>query len=141
MKKIIILIVVAVVVYLGYFVARGFLDAMLNGNSPRQIERRLQEVAAAMSQKTPQKVDDLTTLEKVTSGPGLRLDYSYQLDLVTNRLDLPALGAKLKAATIQNYKTTSIGAKLRDWKVEVRHQYRDKNGDLVADFTIYPNDL
>ena len=98
-------------------------------------------MVTALNKEAPKQIDDLTTMEKATAGPGLRIDYFYKIDVSTNKLtDLPAIAAKLKELTLNQYKTSAGPAKLREWKVKTHHDYRDKDGNVVAAFVISPTD-
>ena len=136
LPKILVAIVSAV---LGYAIVSGVLE-LRHAQTP--LDARLARVAANMNQQLPMMADADTRLDKVTAGPGAQLTYAFTLpNQEKSGLDLPAFQQSLRQTIINNYKTNSSMDELRASKVKLACQYKDKNGDLIAEIAVTPKDF
>jgi hypothetical protein len=142
MKKFIVLALVLVALAAAFFVAEGFLDAMLRGGSSASSARRLADVSRRMNAKLPKPLDQATRLDTTTAGPGNRFTYICTLvNYSKDELDLAVFTAEMKSQIINTYKTKPEMAWLRNQQVELRYQYRDKNGVDVVTIAVSPKDF
>jgi hypothetical protein len=123
---------------LGYAIVSSMYEA---GRNKSHLDFALTQIANDMNQKLPQMVDEQTRLDKVTAGSG-KLTYFLSLsDSVKSNLDLADFESKLQPKLIQNYKTNSTMDTLREQKVILEYEYKDKNGEIVFETSISPKDF
>jgi len=142
MKKVILLGLAVIAVFVVIGVAKGFLDAKATGGSPALRERRLVEISKRMNQGLPKPVDQETILDTTKAGPGIRFTFVYKLiNRSSADVDATRLATALKPRIINNYRTLPELADFRKWQVEVHYQYCDKDGKEITTVLASPNDL
>jgi polyphosphate kinase len=123
---------------LGFAIVSNIYEA---GRNKSRLDFALIQVANDMNKKLPQMVDEQTRLDKVTAGSG-KLTYFFSLpDSVKSNLDLADFENKLQPKAIENYKTNSTMNTLREQKVILDYEYKDKNGEIVFKTSISPKDF
>jgi polyphosphate kinase len=111
------------------------------GRNKSRLDFALIQVANDMNKKLPQMIDEQTRLDKVTAGSG-KLMYFFSLpDSVKSNLALADFENKLQPKTIENYKTNNTMDTLREQKVILEYEYKDKNGEIVFKTSISPKDF
>ena len=102
----------------------------------------LSEVAKRMSGTLPMQIDAGTRMDKVTSGPGRVFTYSYTLTTATkDEIDFAEIERSFRPKLIQNYKTMSGMQVFREYDVELRYEYFDRNNHYVTVIKISPKDF
>lgn len=102
----------------------------------------LSEVAKRMSATLPMQIDAGTRMDKVTSGPGRVFTYSYTLTTAAkDEIDFAEIERSFRPKLIQNYKTMSGMRVFREYDVELRYEYFDRNNQYVTAIKISPKDF
>ena len=97
--------------------------------------------AKAANEKLPMTVDDETTLDSITAGPGLVMNYSYTKFKIAKEDVSATEMAAFRPKLIEMYKTEESLKHFRDGNVEMRYHYHDKNHELIASVVISPKDF
>ena len=125
----------------GYAVVTSMREAGYEKSRQAQYNAALVQGAESLNRKLPTMLDADTRMDKVSTAPG-RMNYFLSLpNQVKAELDLPILQEKLRQSIIANYKTNSVMAQERWNNVVLGYQYADKNGDILFEITISPNDF
>jgi hypothetical protein len=128
MKKLMIFAVLCVGGVVGYFA----MNAMFSSG---EIEKAQQEAAAQINKNLPMQVDELTTLEAVSS-EGSALVYNYKVDVKKDETDLDVFTAEVK----KNLMATMCGkepfSKLYSAGASYVYNYTDTAGDALTEITI-----
>lgn len=136
--KILVMIVGAIV---GYAVVTSMRDTGHEKNHQTEFNTALVQAANKLNFKLPVMLDTDTRLDKVSSIPG-RMNYFLSLPNQTKaELVLPTLQNKLRQNIIANYKTNVVMAMERLNNVVLNYQYSDKDGELLFDITVSPEDF
>ena len=142
MKKVILLAFAVLAAVAAFYVAEGFLDAMLHGGSSASFARRLAATARQMNAGLPRQVNNETRMDTIVAGPGNRLTCVCTLiNLSSTNFDRKDFTAKVKPALIDGYKARPGMQALRKEQVELHDQYRDKDGNEVATIVISTKDF
>ncbi len=115
------------------------LEDAVKGLSPNSsIEEILKVTEESMTKNLPIKVDDNTILVGVKAGPGKLFTYDYHIvdlpDITAEQLETamkPSLTAQYNGPDMKAYK---------DNKVIAIYRYSQKNGDLISEITIGPEE-
>jgi hypothetical protein len=95
----------------------------------------LQAEAAQLAVSLPVAVDEITRLDKVWVGPGLRINYSYTLTGITAAdPELPQIKINMGSNLLNNLRNSSDIAKHRKSGVIFCYSYMDTNGALLMHF-------
>ncbi|WP_085905600.1 type II secretion system pilot lipoprotein GspS-beta [Kiloniella majae] len=128
MKKVMIFAVLCVGGAIGYFGINALFSA-------GKIEKAQQEAAAQINKNLPMQVDELTTLEAVSS-EGAALVYNYKVDVKKDETDLDVFTSEVK----KNLMATMCGkepfSKLYSAGASYIYLYSDTSGDELTEITI-----
>jgi len=138
-KKVIFSIVAGIVGLAGVYVAERFLDVRLHGDSAA-VPRSLAQIARQMNANVPRELGGGIRLDGTFAGPGNRFAYRLTL-LIVSRADWADFAAYMKPALVEAYKTHPDMEALRKEQVELRYQYRDKDGNQLGTIIISPKDF
>ena len=127
MKKVLLIIVLGLAAYTGYWVLEGFFSAMLNDKRTSRSQLSLAEIAKRANATLPKQIDENTQLDKEIAGPGNRMTYQCtSLNLAAADVDTNQLTAKPRPMLVQAYKTLPELERYRTRQVELKYEYRDK---------------
>jgi hypothetical protein len=142
MKRLILLTIAGFALLAGYWITKGFIDAMLNGKRSPSSQLSLAEIAKQANATLPRQIDGDTRLDREIAGPGNRMTYQYTLiNLSVADIDPVKLTARVKPQLIEMYRTNPSLERYRVRQVEVQFEYRDKVGQPVTTILIVPKDL
>jgi polyphosphate kinase len=123
---------------LGYALISSMREA---GRNKSRLDFTLNRIATDMNKNLPLMVDEQTSLDKVTAVSG-KLVYFFSLpDLAKTNFDSAEFENKLQPKLTENYKTNSTMDALREQKVILEYEYKDKNGEVVFKTTISPKNF
>lgn len=126
------LIAFAVLFVLTYWLMTGPLS------SKTTVEKQLQMLSAGLSEKCPMMVDDITRLDSVRS-QGIVLNYYYTLMGVDKGMgDFSQAGQQIGVQILEQVKTSPDMSTLRRNRVTFGYIYRDRNGTLLFELEIPP---
>jgi hypothetical protein len=140
-KKVLFSIVAALAGLAGIHVAEAYLDARVRRSSPA-VPGRLAQIARQMNAGVPRQLDQNIRLDETVAGPGNRFTYRVTfLNLSKTDIDIADFVAHMKPELINAYKTHPDMEALRKEEVELRYQYRDKDGNQLGTIIISPKDF
>ena len=142
MKRITLILLAALSLYLLYGVRRGFMDAARHGGSETARERRLAEISKKMNEGLPRRDGEMTRLEATTVGPGLTFTCLYKFpDHSLAQVDPAKLWAVARSKAIKAYTNNPVMADFRKRQVELHVNYCDKDGNEITTVVVSRNDL
>lgn len=126
-----------VLLFVGVF-AIAFAGTQLAMSFFRGGNSKIKAVAEELNKKGPQLIDPETRIDSTTAA-GDTLVYHYTLvNLTQNDTTVNLEGAKayIQKQAQANFDTNTKMNELREMKVKLKYEYRDKNGQPLFDFTI-----
>ncbi len=110
--------------------------------SDSTVDQALVEIAKKHNATLPVQIDSETRLDRIMAEPGKRLTYFYTLFNVPRRdTDAAKFISTMKPLLINDYRTSPQMAGLRKEQVELHYCYRDRNGNIFAEFVVSPKDF
>jgi hypothetical protein len=105
-------------------------------------DRKLVRVADEINKTLPMMVDRDTRIDSTVPGPGNRFTYVCTLvDLVKEDVDSRELEQTVRPRLIANYKSNPQMKELRERRIELHYQYRDKNWESLFEVIVTPKDF
>ncbi len=102
----------------------------------------LRMTAERISAELPMKIDADTSMDSVSSGPGRVFTYNYTVTTATkDQIDFDAIESAFRPKLLNNYKLQSGMKAFRDYGVELRYVYYDKNKNYITTIAISPKDF
>ncbi len=116
--------------------------AMRNNQTQLSVDDRVRDLAHELNKQATKMVDEVTRLEGVEPLPNRTLLYKYSLITKTaSGIPLDALNQHVRPGVVKRYKTLPEMKIFRDNGITITYQYRDKEGQLIGDFSVGPSDL
>ena len=126
---------------LGYALVSSMYEAGRNKSRVAAYDSHISQEADSMNKKLPMMFDAETRLDKVAAGSG-QIIYFFSLpNLAKTNLDLSVLQKSLQENATANYKTNSKLGVDRANNTAMKYQYKDKNGELLFEFSVSPKDF
>lgn len=149
-KRTIIAIVGILVALFAGALAKSLVKSILGRGAPVPVHKPptysadglLVEMCKVINANLPMHVNKEARLDSATPGPGNRV--TYLLTLVNVRrdsFDADAFVQSMKPQLIQGYSTNPDMAAFRERQLELRYQYRDRDGAHVATIVVSPMDF
>ena len=112
-------------------------------NRTSDIEAALAKASAEANKNVPLMLDPEIRLDGTGAGPGRVLTYNYTLVNVTKRdgLNITRFEEATRPNIIREYKTNPGLKALRAADVSMHHRFSDKNGVLIVEIVVAPDDL
>ncbi|MHC4661667.1 MAG: hypothetical protein ACYS8W_08250 [Planctomycetota bacterium] len=119
--------IIGVIVLLA--LASGGLRYILKASPEKQLAREI----SAMNKKCPMMIDEETRLDRLSSGPGMRVEYFYTvINYSKHDFEPGEFEATVKAMLLQNMQNNRELDKFRKFNVTFVHNYVDMSGDHLA---------
>ncbi len=100
----------------------------------------LPEVVEGMNERMPQRIDEYTVLERVSSS-GNTLSYHYTVSEFSSfDLQRTEFSKIMRDNAVQNFKSNPKTKLFQEKGVSIRFVYEDHESSLLADFTILPEE-
>jgi hypothetical protein len=120
---------------LGYAVVASMFGA---GRYKSSVDAQLAHAADELNGKRLSMSDSEIRLDKVTAGPGEKMTYAFTvLNQSKSGMDLLAFQKYARQYIINGNKTNV----LRKLNVTLEYQYKDTNGESIADIIVTPKDF
>lgn len=126
-----------VLLFVGVF-AIAFAGTQFAMSFFRGSNSKLIEVAQELNKKGPQLIDPETRIDSTTAA-GDTLVYHYTLVNLTKQdttVNLEGAKAYIKKQAQTNFDTNTKMNELREMKVKLKYEYKDKNSQPLFNFTI-----
>ncbi len=102
-------------------------------------DKEMIEYANEMNEICPMMVDNVTRLDNVINLPGNIFQYNYTLALVKDSINIVELKDYIEPNIINGVKTQPQMKILRDNKVTVNYNYKDKSGEYLFTISVKPD--
>ena len=123
---------------LGFLFVSGCIFFQCSGGS--QLEKALKEYTAAINKDCPITYDQYTQLDSCEVVDGKVLKYNYTVDFEKLNTEEDEFEPKMKAYLLSGVKIGAEFKGLRDNDVTFRYAYRDRDGKIVHEFSITPDE-
>jgi hypothetical protein len=134
-KQIISMIIGAVIAAVSYQVVSRVIF------SPPSIDSQLIKVANEVNKNCPFMVDQYTRFDNTIAGPGKSLAYNYTVvNYEATELNIESIKEYITPILINMVKTSEEMKSLREIKVSLKYNYRDKSGVFLFSVLINPED-
>ena len=105
-------------------------------------EAKLKALADRINKEGKKLVDEATRLEGAEALPNRTLVYNYSLCTKTaSEIPADALDQAVRPNVLKTYRSHPDMKFFRDNGVTLKYRYRDKNGELIGDISVGPNDI
>ncbi len=105
-----------------------------------QLQKALKGMAEAITKDCPIVYDQYTQLDNCEALPNKVLRYNYTVDFDKLDITKEELEARMKPYLLSGVKVASDMKVLRDNDVSFEYSYKGKDGKLICEFRITPDD-
>lgn len=114
--------------------------AFVECSGDKQVDKELKVYAAEINKDCPITYDQYTRLDSCEALSGKILKYNYTVDFEKLNITEDELESKMKPYLLGGVKIASEMKGLRDREVTFSYSYRGKDGNLIREFKITPDD-